>query len=673
MKKFKHKIFNLSIDKIYFKTYMLKFLFSLLLIFFCVSIYFPSNQDSLLEKFNNIKLSDSVRFEALYKHTFQIGKSNKDDALKLGYKALDFAKKSGSKFLEAKSYRLIGKFNGDSALIYNIKSLKLIEGTNDFLGLASTYNNIAGVYSSINEYKKALNFRYKSIDFAEKSGDKNMLAICYMNIGGLLMTEDDEKSFYYKFKAIKLYEELKDTNSLIVSYSMLGNTYFNIPDSIEKAGYYYKKALQIAKKRKQYKEIAGNYCMVGGYYLNKGDFKTALLYLDTSDQINKSKNNNDHWVKLTILKDQESAFFNLKQYNLAYLARLEADSIEDKYFNENKKKNTQELIGKFENEKKLLEEEKNKIKQIEEKKRQKLIIVSTLLLLFALIIFTIIVFRRYTITKNQKIIIENKEKETQNQKHLIEEKQKEILDSINYAKRIQYTLLAHEEFLKQNLNDHFTFFNPKDVVSGDFYWATTVGSGEHKKFYLAVCDSTGHGVPGAFMSLLNIGFLGEAINEKGIEKPNEVFEFVRKKLTETISKEGQKDGFDGILLCVDKSSGMITYAAANNAPVLVRKHELIELSNDRMPVGVGERKQTFELFTIEHQKGDIIYLYTDGYPDQFGGPKGKKFKYKQLNELLLANANLPLAEQRSKLKSEFENWKGDLEQVDDVCVIGIRI
>ncbi|MFN5458378.1 MAG: PP2C family protein-serine/threonine phosphatase, partial [Bacteroidota bacterium] len=124
---------------------------------------------------------------------------------------------------------------------------------------------------------------------------------------------------------------------------------------------------------------------------------------------------------------------------------------------------------------------------------------------------------------------------------------------------------------------------------------------------------------------------------------------------------------------VDKSSGMITYAAANNAPVLVRKHELIELSNDRMPVGVGERKQTFELFTIEHQKGDIIYLYTDGYPDQFGGPKGKKFKYKQLNELLLANANLPLAEQRSKLKSEFENWKGDLEQVDDVCVIGIRI
>jgi serine phosphatase RsbU (regulator of sigma subunit) len=178
------------------------------------------------------------------------------------------------------------------------------------------------------------------------------------------------------------------------------------------------------------------------------------------------------------------------------------------------------------------------------------------------------------------------------------------------------------------------------------------------------------------MSLLNIGFLSEAINEKGIEQPNEVLNYVRERLTASISKDGQKDGFDGILVCFSKDK--ITYAAANNSPVLVRKKtdtepEFIELKSDRMPVGVGERKEPFNLYTIDYQKGDMLYLYTDGYADQFGGPKGKKFKYKPLNEMLVANTHLSLPEQHNLLKSTFDNWKGDLEQVDDVCVIGVRV
>jgi serine phosphatase RsbU (regulator of sigma subunit) len=281
------------------------------------------------------------------------------------------------------------------------------------------------------------------------------------------------------------------------------------------------------------------------------------------------------------------------------------------------------------------------------------------------------------VVEEQKAVVEHQKEIVEGQKHLLEEKQKEILDSINYAKRIQYTLLAHDQFLKDNLNEHFTFFNPKDIVSGDFYWATKiVSSSGVENFYLAVCNSTGHGVPGAFMSLLNIGFLSEAINEKGIEQPNEVLNYVRERLTASISKDGQKDGFDGILVCFSKDK--ITYAAANNAPVLVRKKtdtepEFIELKSDRMPVGVGERKEPFNLYTIDYQKGDMLYLYTDGYADQFGGPKGKKFKYKPLNEMLVANTHLSLPEQHKLLKSTFDNWKGDLEQVDDVCVIGVRV
>lgn len=249
------------------------------------------------------------------------------------------------------------------------------------------------------------------------------------------------------------------------------------------------------------------------------------------------------------------------------------------------------------------------------------------------------------------------------------EKNREITDSINYAKKIQYTLLAHDAFLIENMPQHFVYFQPKDIVSGDFYWATS----RDNKFYLAVCDSTGHGVPGAFMSLLNIGFLSEAINEKQIYKPNEVFDFVRERLTTSISKDGQKDGFDGILICIDKTTNTITYSAANNKPVLINTNVLTEAACDKMPVGVGEKKEDFKLHTLTAKKGNMLYLYTDGYADQFGGPKGKKFKYKQLNEQLLASSNLPMHEQKQQLETIFENWRGDIEQTDDVCVIGIRI
>jgi serine phosphatase RsbU (regulator of sigma subunit) len=253
------------------------------------------------------------------------------------------------------------------------------------------------------------------------------------------------------------------------------------------------------------------------------------------------------------------------------------------------------------------------------------------------------------------------------QKHIIEEKQKEILDSINYAKRIQYTLLAHSEFLNRNLKENFILFKPKDIVSGDFYWATETDN----KFYLAVCDSTGHGVPGAFMSLLNISFLNEAINEKRIAEPHEVLNYVRKRLIESISREEQKDGFDGVLVCFDK--GKITYSAANTSPIVISNGELAELPYDKMPVGQGERTNSFALHTINYKTGDILYLGTDGYVDQFGGIDGKKFKYRRLCDTLKQNAGLDLNAQRMVLETTFNDWKGNLDQVDDVLLVGIKL
>jgi serine phosphatase RsbU (regulator of sigma subunit) len=265
-----------------------------------------------------------------------------------------------------------------------------------------------------------------------------------------------------------------------------------------------------------------------------------------------------------------------------------------------------------------------------------------------------------------KKLIEEKNRE-------VSEKNKEITDSINYAKRIQYALLAHEELLKKNLSDYFILFKPKDIVSGDFYWATE----KDGRFYLAVCDSTGHGVPGAFMSLLNISFLNEAIAEKGIVKPNEIFNHVRQRLIENISSDGAKDGMDGILISCKMENGrwQMEYAGANNAPILIHDGKIIELETDNMPVGMSDRKNSFTLFTIPPigDKGGLLYLYTDGFADQFGGPKGKKFKYKPFNEKLASISNQPLKEQKRILEKTFEDWKGNLEQVDDVLIVGIKI
>ena len=254
-------------------------------------------------------------------------------------------------------------------------------------------------------------------------------------------------------------------------------------------------------------------------------------------------------------------------------------------------------------------------------------------------------------------------------REILFDKNKEMTDSIQYAKRIQFALLAHDDLLKKNLSEHFVFFKPKDIVSGDFYWATKT----EDFFYLAICDSTGHGVPGAFMSLLNISFLNEAITEKIITAPNEIFNHVRLRLIENMG-DGQ-DGMDAVLLKIPNkgSVSIIEYAAANNAPILLRDNKICELPKDKMPVGKGESTSSFALHSIDVQKGDKIYIYTDGFADQFGGEKGKKFKYKQLNQLLLTNESSSMDEQKNILHSTINSWRGNLEQVDDICVVGIKI
>jgi len=273
----------------------------------------------------------------------------------------------------------------------------------------------------------------------------------------------------------------------------------------------------------------------------------------------------------------------------------------------------------------------------------------------------------------------HKEKERINELKIeIEHKHQEIIDSVNYAKRIQHALLASDKLLNDNLTDYFLFFQPRDIVSGDFYWAASKNFETTKKFYLAICDSTGHGVPGAIMSILNISCLNEAVNREDMFLPQLMLDQTRSKIMEHMandgSDEGGKDGMDAVLACFDFENNNLQFAAANNPLWLIRNNELIEYKPDKMPVGkpMGELAP-FTLQQIELQKNDLIIMITDGFPDQFGGPKGKKFMYKNLKELLVQLSNKPLDQVKQELKTTFDEWRGKMEQVDDVLVFGVRV
>lgn len=321
------------------------------------------------------------------------------------------------------------------------------------------------------------------------------------------------------------------------------------------------------------------------------------------------------------------------------------------------------------------------IKQLEQISTQKTIIWLTFILVGLIIASLAFVYRNFKKTQKINALLETQKREIteQNtiiyaQKHLVEEKQKEITDSINYAQRIQRALLASDKILAENLKNYFVLFQPKDIVSGDFYWSAVLKNGQ---FILATADSTGHGVPGAIMSMLNISCLEKAI-EQGLTQPAEILNFTRKKIIQTLandgSEEGGKDGMDCSLISFDFKNNLLNFAQANNPIWIIRNKELLEFAPDKMPVGKHSRDSiSFSQQSFSIQRGDQIYTLTDGLPDQFGGPKSKKFMYKQLKGLLLTNSNLPLPQQKSLLETAFNTWKGSQEQVDDVTLIGVKV
>ena len=343
-------------------------------------------------------------------------------------------------------------------------------------------------------------------------------------------------------------------------------------------------------------------------------------------------------------------------------------------------------IARMDEQLKLITSQEGKIKmQLEAIEKQKLILYFVLFALLLVSFLGYYIYRGYKIKKEANIKLEEKNRTISAQKDEIEKQKdlaeaqrdqiayqkKHITDSIMYAKRIQTALIPSLELFSDKL-EHFVLYKPLAIVSGDFYWVSSQGNLQ----VIIAADCTGHGVPGAFMSMLGVTMLNEIVNGKHILMPDQIIENLRegiiKALNQAAEEDSIKDGMDIAVVVVDFEKNILWYAGANNPLYLVRKGELIHYRADKMPVAIHYKMVPFSVQKIDLQKGDAFYIFSDGYCDQFGGPKQKKFMSMQLRETLLAMEGKPMLQQGERLNEIFEEWRGESSQVDDVTLIGVR-
>ena len=543
------------------------------------------------------------------------------------------------------------------AIDYFTRSLKIKEEIGDKNGISASVNNIGIIYYQQGDYTKAIEYYTQSLKIYEELGDKSGIATSLGNIGGVYQAQGDyAKAIDYYTQGLKIREEIGDKQGIAQSLNKIGGIY-NVLGDYTKALEYSQRSLAIAQEIGVAEETKNAASLLWKINKKLGRYKESLemyeLYTSTRDTLESEANQ-----KAVIQQEYKYAYE--KQAAADSITNAEADKVKDALLTAEKAENKQHQL------------------EATAQKQQAYFLYGGLGLA---LLFGGFIFNRFRITSKQKGVIEEQKgkvettlQEVEHQKEIIEEAHKEITDSIDYAERIQRSFLATKEILDTNLKDYFVFFKPKDVVSGDFYWADLLSNGT---FAVVNADSTGHGVPGAIMSILNISSIEEAVKE-GSTTPHEIFNKTRQSIIKRLKKdgspEGGKDGMDASIVCFDFENKKLTYTAAQNPIWIIRDGNLTEIKPEKMPIGKHDLDHMpFVGGEFDLQKGDQVYTLTDGFQDQFGGPKGKKFMIKKMREYLLSISHLPMQEQHEKLDEVFSNWKGDLEQVDDVCVIGVKV
>lgn len=605
-------------------------------------------------------------------------KGDYDSALKYFEKSLAIKKKVGDQNGVANSLGNIGSVYQNQghfakAIEYQLECLMIMEELKDAKGAAGTMNNIAMLYEQQQDYENALTFYKKSKEIYMKTNNKRGLAFNYMGIGGIYKTKKQyELALEYFNKSLDLRIEIGDRKGQATSYSSIGTVYLEMGSPAEALSYFHK-SLVIQTELEIDEDLAVTYSNIGRVKILQGKSEEGIIWcqkgLDRAKEVglmvaerdacdclykgyrklgNKSSALEfyEAYVQLkdSIVNEERTREITRKEFQYKFEKKIAADSIRNAELQKVAEARLQMQQA-----------------QIEKSKTVKIALYSGMAMALCFIGFVIY---RLRLSQKQNRLIES-------QKQTVEEQNKEILDSITYAKRLQDAILPSDDSILKSFPLHFVLHKPKDIVAGDFYWL------KQMKDYtiFAVADCTGHGVPGAMVSVVCSNVLNEAVNLVHDSDPAAILDHARSLLIAHFenSNDVVRDGMDIALCAIHRDRSHLLFSGANNPLYIVRNQELEEIKGDKQPIGKSVTTSPFHTHKVPLQKDDIVYMFTDGYADQFGGPKGKKLKYKPFKELLTSLSIKDMNEQKQEIDSYLESWMNGFQQIDDICVVGIKI
>lgn len=668
------------------------------------SVIASANTDSLKRAFEREK-DDSMRVVILRKLAWDISYENLDSGIYYGNKAMFMARNMGSDKLIANVQVLMGTIYTDKGQLIEAaqayyEAEKIYKKTNDLEGLGYVYANISNLENVRGNLDKMLFYLKEALFIFQKLGKSKSVAGVCNNLASYYANDVNlDSAFYYLNISHQLIEEENIDIYRGTNYSMYGDLYGKKGD-IALSDHYFALAKKEFEKTTNRYDLVSILSLQATYAIEMKNWSKALPLLTEAIEGGKEAGMLDKLRRLY----KERAIVNEELGN--YKAGLEDfqnySRINDSLNNLEAKTKLQELNLQMETEKKNLELQQLKSKselddiarehQAERISKQNILLGASILFLLVVAVLAIVLFRsnRAKQKTNQQL---------QSQKEIIEEKNKEIVDSISYARRLQQAILPPVKSFNV-LGEHFLIYKPKDIVAGDFYWLESFApngasdsegiynrkwedrasdsEGIQGKILFAVCDCTGHGVPGAMVSVVCHNALHSVVTELGITEPGKILDKVRELVVETFAKSGEevRDGMDVSICCYHPATRELEWAGANN-PLWINpasdKGKIIEYKANKQPIGKVDHAHAFTTHKIMLQKGDTIYLFSDGYSDQFGGEKGKKLKSANFQQLILQHSSSDLRSQSKVLSDSFEKWKGNFEQVDDVCIIGVRI
>lgn len=633
----------------------------------------PNKLDSLLrvtskmkDDTNKVILQNSIFWDYKYSHPKQMEK--------LAYETIQLSQKLNYHPGTALAYKNLGIImdeagNMSRSIACYQTSIRYYKKAHDEMGVAKSEANIGILYRDLKRNTEAIEKFHASNKIFVKNNFLQGQLIIYENISICYEFENqlDSATVYIK-KALDIMNRLGTVDPDVYgNYANIFMKQKNYPKAIE----YYEKAIAILGSSSEGTTWTDN---LGLAYYEQKQYPKALPLIEASiKNANNIYNANVMATHMHLanvhhaMGNDRAAFDVLKTYI----------TIKDSIFSLKNARQLSELTEKYKSEKKQIQIENQK-KQIKSEQTQKYVFAGSMIVFIGL---GFLLFRSLKQqNKANQIILEQKSL-VEDQKDALEHKNREILDSITYAKRLQDAILPAVDYWHKTLPESFILYKPKDIVAGDFYWLEThsVSNGQVSEDYLffAAADCTGHGVPGAMVSVICCNALNRSVLEFNLVEPGKILDKTRELVISTFNRsvENVKDGMDISLGCFNVRTKELLWSGANNPLWVVPagSNEIIEWKPDKQPIGTYAEEKPFHTHSMILEPRTTIYLFTDGYADQFGGEHGKKFKYKQFKDSILAIHDRPMDEQKEHLETTFENWKGELEQVDDVCVIGIRV